>query len=163
MIHDTEDKLYWCKFGTRKENEFVEMMTVRGYDISINPEKETNPFAPDLLVEKRIADLKYESEPFHTSYRYTKSDGTPYVPSKTFTFNEKDYLRYKELYPDILLIFWADWIDDGIFKIEFRNLSNMIEKGESARHVLKKRINDNMGNNKANFLIDIDYLERMPL
>ena len=46
--HDLQDKTKWCKDGEKVEQSFVRIHG-EALGISINPEKETNPYSPDLL------------------------------------------------------------------------------------------------------------------
>ena len=57
MITDTEDKQAWCKYGEKLEREFVASKSFDFSSFRINPDKETNPYTYDLVMEN-AADLK---------------------------------------------------------------------------------------------------------
>src|SRR3989344_8017214 len=102
--HDTEDKSWWLLHGAQLEERFVEVCCKHLHlSAAINPVKITNPTAPDLVVNGRLADLKTQNTPFFTAARYGLD------PRFAVTFNRKDYERYKRFYPDIDIYYWVDW------------------------------------------------------
>lgn len=164
--HDTEDKEWWCIHGARLEEEFVKICRDRlAIDMSINPEKDTNPYVHDLVFidksgKRRIADLKCQNTPFFTASRYGID------PRFAVTFNRKDYERYKKLYPDIVIFYWIDWkqlswkdkhIDyiGGFYALPFANIVRMIENHEAPEHAYIFRVNDTEGNAKSSFILDL--------
>jgi hypothetical protein len=162
QLHDVEDKTSWCEFGMMKENEFIQKYGLP-LNLKINPEKTLDKYAPDLLEADGVyGDLKTCTTPFFTAGRYSLD------PRFTVTFNQKDQIRYVENYPDINIWFWVDWKTisyenphskiiieplSGIWMIPFKKLSMLLEK--APLHQLQKRIFDDKGNGKANFLIDL--------
>jgi hypothetical protein len=51
-MHNTEDKQWWVIEYRKNEDDFVNLVAPKlGLKAEINPEKEKNPFAPDLLVK----------------------------------------------------------------------------------------------------------------
>ena len=131
----------------------------------MNPDKETNPYVPDLIVNEKLADLKTQTTPFFTSKRYN------FNPNYTVTFNKKDFNRYNKLYSNIDIYFWVNWKDinwnglsvnslHGIFFSSFNNLKKIINKNK-VEHFYKKRVNDVIGNAKSSYLIDVRKLERI--
>ena len=164
VVHDTEDKGWWCQHGVQLERAFVGLCKSHlMIDAMENPEKETNLFAPDLIVEGIVSDLKVQNTPFFVSRRYGLD------PRRAVTFNRKDYERYKALYPDINIYFWVDWVQTeskyghvdylaGIYRLPFADVARMIEAG-APEHGYMHRRNDNQGNAKSSFLLDLNKFE----
>lgn len=170
---DTENKQWWCKHGCDLERQFVAEVCPRiGLECVINPQKLKDKYAPDLLLYGHLADLKTQFTPFFTASKHKKPNGVRYDPANTVTFNEKDYLRYSELYPDIDILFWASWGSvhkfdtyvpkiDGVWYIRFKDLAAIIERGDVSKHRYRNRETDTKGNAKASYLIDLGDLHRI--
>ncbi|MEI6293785.1 MAG: hypothetical protein WCP36_08875 [Methanomicrobiales archaeon] len=164
--HDTEDKGYWTKKYFSKETEFCERIApLLKVPAEINPEKEKSPFKPDLIVNNKLADLKYQSTPF-----YSAGHNYGYDPQYTVTFNEKDYLNYSKNYPEIEIFYWVDYQPaikehrgaiiklmrfEGIFNASLCELDQIIKTKKSPLHNYQRRTNDNAGNAKASYLLDV--------
>lgn len=160
-MHDTEDKNWWCLHGANLEKKFVDFGRNRlGLNVKLNPEKETNPYVPDLLYNEKLADLKTQNTPFFTAKRYG------FDPRYTVTFNRKDYERYKRLYPELIILFWVSWeqtqwkdmkVDyfGGVFGVRFSNLADQIETSKVPEHSYIHRKMDKGGNAKSSFLLDL--------
>ena len=152
-MQNTEDKKWWCNHGEGLERDFVLYWQKYSFiPIQINPEKKTNPYAPDLIIGGEVADLKTQTKPFRTAYRYDRE------PLYTVTFNRKDYERYSKEYPNILVVFWVKWLK-SIYAIGFEELANLIKKAPEHHYI--KRKNDTKGNAKSSFLLDIRDMERI--
>ena len=166
VIHNTEDKGWWCHHGEKFEHTFVELCRAHlGIDAKINPDKQTNIYAPDLIVEGVISDLKVQNTPFFVARRYGLD------PRHTVTFNRKDYERYKKLYPGINIYFWVEWTQTeskfgkveymaGIYRLSFERLAKLIEDG-APEHRYIHRKNDTGGNAKSSFLLDLGKFEQL--
>ncbi len=107
--HNLQDKGPWCQTGITFEEAFVSKY---GADLSlvINPQKQIDPYVPDLLDTSKgnLADLKTQNTPFFQARtRYNMN------PQFAVTFNLKDHRRYNELYPDIDIYFWVEWLITG--------------------------------------------------
>jgi hypothetical protein len=89
LYHDLQDKSHWCRDGEQVEEAFVRQFGER-LGLIINPEKRTNPYAPDLLNTKnnKIGDLKLQSTPFFKAKSLYNID-----PTYAVVFNLKDKLR----------------------------------------------------------------------
>jgi hypothetical protein len=159
-VHNTEDKTYWCQQALADEERFVRGLRYYGYDAIINPKKETDKYAPDLIVNGRLADLKHETAPLFTSGRYGVE------PQYSYTFNRKDYIRYKNLYPDIDIFVWLEWKTTSmcgqvvqpmntVWLITFDHLKDKIESGSVPLHTYKRRIDDKKRNAKDSYVFDI--------
>jgi len=163
-MHNTEDKAWWCLHGAALEHRFVDMCANHlGIDGKINPEKATDPYAPDLVVNGTLADLKVQNTPFFTATRYDLD------PRKTVTFNRKDYERYLARYPDIDIYFWVDWQQlswrdssvehlAGVYKLPFQSIVQLIRRGAPEHGYLKRKF-DRAGNAKSSFLLSLDDFE----
>jgi hypothetical protein len=168
---DLQNKGAWCTHGEEKENVFVNNY---GHHLGliINPEKNTNRFAPDLAysIGNGLADLKTQNTPFFTARRYNCD------PQYTVTFNRNDADRYREEEPDLDIYFWVDWIAvryfkestnpkygdthvsvepmHGVWKVAFQNLDAIIQN--SPLHPYQQRVNDNQRNAKDSYLINLN-------
>ena len=189
VIHDTEDKKFWLRHGEELERRFVAFCnSLLEVEVCINPEKATQPTAPDLLFHRRLADLKTQNTPFFMAGKYGCD------PRFTWTMNLKDYRRYNELYPDVDLLVWLDWqqlsmkIGEthhevkylfAVYHINFREIAKMIETGSVPLHGYQRReastgrgpladVLDGGQNAKASFVFDLStrvplFLSRVPM
>lgn len=153
MIADTEDKQAWCKYGEQLEKEFVANSAFHNTAFKINPDKETNPYVYDLVMET-AADLKSCKTPWRLS---EKMFG---IPSKyAVTIDDKDIQRYRELYPSITLIFDVDYPDyTAVHFTDIWRIFELIGTGLAHRHVYQKRVNDTRGNAKTSWVFDVRYI-----
>ena len=170
-MHDTEDKRWWVDYGKALEHKFVDLcVNMLGIDACINPAKQEDKLAPDLVVNGRVADLKTQHTPFFLAQKFA---GIP--PTYAVTFNRIDYIRYNKLYPDIDIYFWIDWkvkemsirgtvhtVDDhnGIYLLPFVEVSKLIDNG-AYEHGYAKRIYDTKGNAKSSYVLDIRQFVRI--
>ncbi len=162
--HDLQDKTKWCKDGEKVEQSFVRIHG-EALGILINPEKENNAYAPDLLhvMDNIRGDLKTQNTPFFQAQRLFGID-----PTFVVVFNLKDRTRYQNLYPDIDIYYWVDWIAVkfmmggreivaqplyGVWKTSFKELDNYLET--CPLHEYQQRRYDNKGNAKSSFVLDI--------
>lgn len=162
--HDLQDKSVWCKDGFKTEEIFVKLYgNILGLDI--NPSKQTDPFAPDLidLNSKNLADLKVQNTPFFKSKTLYNID-----PRYAVVFNHKDRVRYLHNYPNIDIYYWIDWIAvgfkmnsnsimieplSGIWKISMMALEEILSR--AALHSYQQRQYDNKGNARESYVLDI--------
>jgi len=148
-MHDWNDKLWWCKYGEELEREFVDNIAPSyGLNAIINPEKETDVYAPDLVVNGEIADLKVQVTPFFTSDN----------PQWCVTFNFKSRKLYTLYYPDIVIYFFVHWrtlkwrnviVEPlyGVWRVRLRDMDF------STLHEYK--------NGKKSYLMDLRDFERL--
>jgi len=167
-MHDTQDKLWWCEKGVELETRFVNDVAPRlGIPAVINPEKAHNPYAPDLLVDGHIADLKYQGKPYFKALEQGGVDSQYAV-----SFNGKDYERYGLKYPEIEIFFWVHWEETsrviggkpysvnfmrGVWRTPFRALAALCDKAQS--HAYRNRIGDKAGNAKDSYVVDLRDME----
>jgi len=171
-MHNTEDKEWWVIEWRKQEDAFVNSVAPKlDLKAEINPEKFYNPYAADLIVNGRIADLKCQQTPFF------KSEILFNIPNQyAVTFNHKDYLRYKVKYPSIMIYFWIDWKDlsktirgetyrvepmAGIWRVGFENLKENIEKQNVNHHYYQRRVGDTAGNAIDSYVFDVRKFENL--
>lgn len=161
--HDLQDKSRWCHDGESMEQSFVRRFPELGF--RINPEKDTNPYAPDLInvTSKNRADLKGQHSPF-----FKAGDLYGVEPTYAVVFNLKDKQRYEKHYPEIDIVYYVDWLPikadiyGKIYHVEplkavyitpFEKLNQLLN--QSPLHSYQQRRHDNKGNAKESFVIDI--------
>jgi hypothetical protein len=169
-MHDTEDKGWWVIEWAKHEQLFVAQVCPRlGLAATINPAKQHDRYAPDLLVDGRVADLKCQQTPFFKARVLYNLD-----PQYVVTFNRKDYMRYQRTYPGIVIYFWLDWqVREmaigratfavaplaGVWRAPFAQLAALIERGAAPLHAYQRRRSDTQGNAKDSYLVDVRALE----
>lgn len=166
-LHNPQDKRWWLEAGLRREIAFVqEIAPLLGMEAQINPAKEQDPYAPDLVVDGQLADLKCQTTPF---FRAESFYGVPVRVA--VTFNRVDYERYREQHPDIDLIWWVHWDQhemrfrdssvvktaplNGVWRIGFATLAEHIAAGEFQLHEYIHRRGDTRGNARDSFVLDL--------
>jgi len=88
---NNQDRFNYYKLGEKYEDKFVEICQAHNIDARINPEKETNKYAPDIEVKGKVSDLKTQTSPFFKSQEKFNIS-----PLDTITLNHKDVERYKK-------------------------------------------------------------------
>lgn len=172
-LGDVEDRLVWYVHGEKKEESFVRLFQNQ-LNVIINPEKENNPMAIDLInpINNLLIDLKTANTPFFTSERnYGIS------PQFAVTLNEVDVRRYEQHYPNMTLYFWVDWIAvkyvstntryanssievdpmHGVWSISLQEVLAMIENEEVPLHGYRNRQNDQRGNAQESYVLDLRH------
>ena len=162
----------WVIEWRKQEDAFVEEVAPRlNIEAIINPEKQTNPYAPDLLVNGELADLKCQQTPFFKSYVLYK------IPNQyAVTFNKKDFLSYKEKYPSIVIYYWLNWTEisksirdivytvkpmTGIWRVDFSYLQEIIENQQTHLHTYKRRVGDSLGNALNSYVLDVRKFQNL--
>lgn len=161
---DLQDKSRWCKAGERIEEAFIREFG-ENLGLIINPEKKTNPYAPDLLNIKngKLADLKLQSTPFFKAKSLYNID-----PTYAVVFNWKDRNRYENNYPEIEIYYWINWIaitfEMGSAKISVSPLTGVWSVdfpiflpylNTCPLHSYQQRVDDRQGNAKSSYVCDI--------
>jgi hypothetical protein len=183
LVHNPEDKLAYCKESETTEAFFIDMMN-RHSQLTImkNPEKdktEKGIYAADLWVPGwGLCDLKAQQTPFFTS---RKKSGIE--PNKAVTFNQKDVQRYSEIYENIGIFFWVNWVNNtderfgtvnyrwGVYFIRLHEIREIIasnisknhvylnRKEEDDKHFLAQKAMNRQGNAKDSWFLSIDWME----
>lgn len=169
---DTEDKLAWCeKYGEETEHQFaVKRLHEIGIAGFVNPNKRIDKFSHDLCGIFQ-ADLKTVRTPLF------KADELFGIPAQyAVTFNEKDGRRYKEHYPNILVIFDVCWdvtekeMDGVLYQVQpmhmtvagfLSDIRRAIEAGGKKKIRYQRRVEDTTGNAKTSFVFDCRLLHRL--
>jgi hypothetical protein len=165
---DTEDKTAWCNHGAVKEVDFANS---RLFDIGlaghINLAKKNDPYTHDLFVQFPV-DLKSVTTPLFKAQDLYGLD-----PQYTVTFNHKDAVRYKEKYPNILVLFDINWetlekdIGGHVYHVDpmhvtvagfLSDISRAIKKSGMHKIEYKNRVNDDAGNAKVSWVFDLRLL-----
>jgi hypothetical protein len=166
-----EDKERWCREGAENEKLFVSDFCVKhGLPIVLNPDKEHDEFAPDLLYNGGLADLKFQSSPF---FKVSERGGAQFKPQHSVTFNVKDYRRYSKDYPSITVVYWVIWhhltemfgkrVDPmvGVWVTPFADIVTRVEAGEAPVHEYQNRRNDHRGNARDSYILDLRWFQRL--
>lgn len=140
-------------------------MPYRGFRRENKSSKKLDPYSHDLIVNGQIAELKHPTTPFFKAKVIYGLD-----PQFTVTFNHKDYLRYCERYPNVIIYFWVDWKElvkvirnekftvepmKGLWKVSFEILRVAVEGRKQPIHSYQRRTNDNVGNAKNSYAFDL--------
>jgi hypothetical protein len=168
---NTENKQEWCDYGDDAERIFAAGRLFQlGLGGHINPQKKTNPYVHDLYVQFP-SDLKTVRTPLFKSMELYGID-----PQYAVTFNHKDAERYKELYPNIIVIFDIFWHDcykefSGVkYQVAdmqltvagfLSNIRNAIIKSGSHRIDYTRRVEDTSGNAKSSWVFDARHLQQI--
>lgn len=169
-MHSPEDKAWWVEAGANKELDFVDrVIPLLGFSGVINPTKREDCYAPDLVVNGHLADLKCQRTPFFRAQELFGVD-----PQFAVSFNEKDYRRYSEHFPDIDIYYWVVWqtttmrIRDeehrvkpmaGVWRATFPAIRHRIESESVRAHEYLHRFFDEQGNGKKSFMFDLRNFE----
>lgn len=166
-----EDKLAWCTLGQNYEEEFVDKIApLLGLNIKINPEKAYNKYANDLIFCKSTGET-FKAELKRQNSIYTAPPGSNLDSNYLFTFNQKDYLRYKSFYPELILFFWVNRVDQlsktifgqyhltepivGVWAASFKQVARQIESGQLYTQTYAARVNDTGTNAKISYVLDL--------
>lgn len=170
---DTEDKLAWCEeYGIKAELAFaVRQMHEIGLPTFLNPEKVDNKYSHDLCTIFPT-DLKSVGTPLFKAKELYGID-----PQYAVTFNVKDGKRYKDLYPNIIVLFDVHWdqicsmtIGDRLYSVKpmhevyagfLSDIRAAIIKSGNHRIEYARRINDTSGNAKDSFVFDVRHLHKL--
>lgn len=169
---DLNDKQAWCdQYGDKVESEFcVNRLFGLGVSGYMNPEKLTNKYAHDLFAIFK-ADLKTVRTPFFMAKEKYGID-----PQYAVTFNLKDEIRYKRLYPNIIVVFDVLWDRMNCKKViagrEYevkpmhktyvgflQDIRNAITACGKQTVEYKGRIEDEAGNAKVSYVFDVRKLQ----
>jgi hypothetical protein len=168
-----EEKPYWCARGEQDERDFVEFVASRhGLSAIINPAKRLDPYAPDLIVDGALADLKAQRTPFFTAGCWDGFD-----PQFAVTLNAVDVERYSRLNSDLVLLFWVRWDRreyrlgsrtyrlqpmEGVWRTTVSDVTAWIESGAAPLHVYRRRLDDMRRNARASYVLDLGWMDHLP-
>jgi hypothetical protein len=170
MRPSNEDKRAWCDaYGIDVEARWADWARQNlDMDVVVNPDKVADKFTFDLLYNGKPADLKSVRTPFYLAQQMFGLD-----PQYTVTFNDKDGKRYRELYPDITVIFdiffdastYGKPGEETIYIQPMhmvalgqldgeRGINRAIVDSGYHRHAYNARVFDTAGNAKTSWLLD---------
>ncbi|MGR5503529.1 hypothetical protein ACQKP3_22600 [Vibrio sp. DNB22_10_4] len=100
---ENQESLFVKTFKKLQDNGFIQSEE----RIAIHPEKEANPYHPDLIVnEKLVAELKTKASPLFMAQNYGID------PQYALTMDLKDSLHYNKLLEqgtDVTIYVWVKW------------------------------------------------------
>jgi len=154
---DNENKIAWCKHGERLELDFVSRYSIDSSKVYINPDKSEDPYTHDLRIDYP-ADLKSITTPWNMSMQMF---GIP--PEFAVSINEKDFIRYAKLYPNIRIILHIKYpgYSEKVYEITVAKARYLIKRKMAHRHEYKNRKNDTKGNAKVSYIFDLRDLEEI--
>jgi hypothetical protein len=135
----------------------------------INPAKAADVYAPDLIVEGHLADLKCQRTPFFKAQELYGID-----PQFAVTFNTNDFERYRDAYPSLDIYFWISWQRTemtirgesysvkpmaGVWRASFPAIRRRIQEQRVGAHAYLHRLFDTQGNAKSSFVFDLRQFE----
>ena len=152
-----EDKLAWCKQGENLEKDFIVNCFDSGISVIKNPTKNLDKYTHDLYAIFQ-SDLKSIKTPFNTAGRYG-------IDAKyAITINKKDVVRYKSLYPNIMLLLDIDYPSyKGVRLASINRISWLIEHDRAKTHTYKDRVDDTNGNAKDSYVFDLRWFDEVKL
>jgi len=111
-----DNKAFWCAHGERQEKAFVKIFDKlknegslkTKFHVAIHPEKDSNPYHPDLLIDgKFIGDAKIKNSPLFMANTYLVS------PQYALTMDLKDVFNYRKRLlsrnQDVYIFAWVKW------------------------------------------------------
>ena len=168
---DNQDKDSWCRVGEKQEREFVVDRLFRlGIGGFVNTEKIIDPFTHDLQVMFK-SDLKSVRTPLFKAQELYGLD-----PQYTVTFNDKDAVRYRKYYPNIVVFFDVNWsvtskeIKGHIYTVQpmhetyagfLDDISRAVKDAGSLQHAYRQRVDDASGNAKSSWVFDVRKLHKL--
>ena len=160
---NNENKKAWVALGSKYEKEFVKLLGKCSIKAEINPQKKVDPYATDLLVEGRVAELKTRRTPFFKTAQYGIS------PDTATTINKKDIERYSKTNPGMVIFFWVYWPAQESYgvKVEeccgvwFARMDKLKKICESAPVKTYENRSGEDGNKTESYIIDLNDLRQI--
>ena len=162
VIADTEDKTWWIGWGNQKEQDFLSLCAREGILPGIAASSGPR-FYPEYTYQSRYLDLKTVETPFFLAQKHYGVDSNFAV-----SLNKPDVLDCTYKYPKCQLVFWIQWASEIKYGVEvetrheirFLPYERMRELVSHAPvHVYQKRIDDNKGNAKESYILDLRDME----
>lgn len=161
---DLNDRHAWYKKGASDEELFCWAFGHK-FGLRINPDKQKNPTLPDLIHKNgTLCELKTRRTPFFTAMTYGV------WPQYAVTINRNDMVRYLENHQNMPIYFWVQWTQlewngisvkpmVGVWGIRVKELDRLCSDGNL--HAYKGRVNDDRGNAKDSYVIDLNDLKEL--
>ena len=149
---DNQDKLAWCAKGESQERDFVAKAPIQGWGIAMNPAKHSDPYSHD-----HIATIPMDLKTMDTQWR--KSEELFGIPTDfAVSINQKDFVRYSRLYPNILIVLDVKWLDKR-FILTLNRARKLIREERAKTHEYRDRKDDRQGNAKISYIFDVRDLD----
>ena len=160
---NTENKIWWVRKGKKLELLFVKRVgpLLLPLVVEMNPEKEWDDYALDLLVDRREGDLKTRATPFYTvEEKYG-------IPSRyAVTLNRNKILGY---HPSTPLLIWLEWqrlLVGTEYEVEPLSGVWITTPAEILRHRPKvhwyaDRVRDNRGNADCSYVVSVKWFKKL--
>lgn len=161
---DTENKKEWCASAIPQENAFaVNRLFDLGLSGNINLAKRQDVYTHDLFISFP-SDLKSVQTPLFKAQELFGID-----PQYAVTFNKKDAMRYRDKYPNIIVVFDINWketevnLGGTIYRVNPMHITvagflSDIRRAivKSGKHTIqyKRRVHDELGNAKESYVFD---------
>lgn len=167
---DPNDKDACIEVGEIEEESFVQSVApAYGLPAQMNPERLIDCSAVDLLVGDVLADLKTQRTPFFTAQLHYGMD-----PQFTVSVNKSDIERYAALDLHVDIYFWVRWPGvqrfgvtirpmEGVWRTNVEAVLAHVRRGEAPLHRYRSRVNDTRGNKRESYVLDLGWMERLPL
>jgi len=149
----TEDKLAWCEAGAAAEGDFVAQANIVGWGVSLNPGKLQDKYTHDFMGYVPM-DLKSIRTQWRESERLF---GIP--PEYAVSVNVKDLRRYRDKYPNILIVLDVRWA--GRYMLTVPRAQWLLREGRAKRHEYQNRQDDEAGNAKDSLIFDLRDLDEV--
>ena len=162
VIADTEDKTWWIGWGNQKEQDFLKLCAREAILPGIK-KSSGSKFRPEYTYQGGYLDLKTVETPFFLAQKHYGVDSNFAV-----SLNKPDVLDCTYKYPKCQLVFWVQWVSEikyGVavetrHEIRFLSYERMRELVSHApEHIYQKRIDDNKGNAKESYILDLRDME----
>ena len=150
---DLNDKKAWCDLGLELEKEFVSNSRFSDVTIGMNPSKSFDKYTYDMKIEMPC-DLKTITTP------WIYSEEMFGIPSDyAISINRKDLRRYYSLYPNIIIIFDVQYENyKATHWSDLDRLRILVKQNKAFLHKYKNRVDDNIGNAKDSYVLDVRKL-----
>jgi hypothetical protein len=161
---DTENKQDWCASAIPQENAFaINRLFDLGLSGNINLSKKTDVYTHDLFISFP-SDLKSVQTPLFKAKELFGID-----PQYAVTFNKKDAVRYRNLYPNIIVVFDINWketqadLGGTIYRVNpmhmtvagfLSDIRRAIVKSGTKTIEYRRRVDDQSGNAKESWVFD---------
>ena len=161
-MHDTEDKDWWIKWGSIKEEQFLQHCLEDGLLPGI-AKSSGPPHYPEFTYQGQYLDLKTVQTPFFMAKKKYNINSNSAV-----TLNTQDVLDCTHKYPECQIVFDVDWQEDTKFGVEikarkelrflsYKRMQELII--DAPIHYYQKRMNDSNGNAKGSYVLDLQDME----
>ena len=144
-----EDKDFWCDYGEDLEQDFLN----GNYPVTLNPDKLGDPYTHDFFIH-----LPCDLKSIKTQWKFSK-EMFGISPDKAVSINEKDLRRYRDIYPNLVMIIDVAWGD--VYLLPVKRALDLIKAKKAKRHEYINRKDDRAGNAKISWVFSTDDFEKI--